>query len=353
MKYIFVVVVTLFLCIANSLFAETVQISAQKDNTLYFSQSGSLSNGSGSYIFVGDTAARNGSSERRAVIAFDIASIIPDGATITGVQLSLNMSKTISGMQSIALHRLLSDWGEGSSNAGGEEGGGATAAAGDATWIHRFSQSTLWDNAGGDFSAAVSASLSVGSTGIYTWGTTATMVSDVQMWLNMPSTNFGWILTGPDTSASAKRFNSREHPTVSSRPVLTVDYDLPVTVKNLIYPHVASNGTWETEIAVINTNDTQVAGKMVAYGNNGQKTGEEISIPWKEGEEDKLPSAMSFQIRIVSDMPYLNLVPMTSWGIRNFLSKGNIVPPYPQWTPSTQEIFSSVMSLPPISGGRV
>ena len=67
----------------------SVQITASKDNTLYESPSGN-SNGSGTHFFVGKT---NGGSIRRGLVAFDLSEIA-QGATISSVTLTLNMSKT-------------------------------------------------------------------------------------------------------------------------------------------------------------------------------------------------------------------------------------------------------------------
>ena len=54
------------------------------------------------------------------------------------------------------------------------------------------------------------------------------MVADAQAWLDTPATNFGWILIGNEAQLkTAKRFNSRENPNSSNRPVLTLDYFPP------------------------------------------------------------------------------------------------------------------------------
>jgi len=173
--------------------AATVTLTTVKDNTLYESATGSLSNGAGSYFFAGKT--RNGLI-RRGVIAFDVAGNIPAGSTVTGVVLTLNVSKTKNNTaETVELRRLLASWGEGTSNALNEEGEGAPATPGDATWIHRFYNTTLWASAGGDFAGAASAAASVAGTGSYVWSS-APMVSDVQAWLNNPAGNFGWIVLG-------------------------------------------------------------------------------------------------------------------------------------------------------------
>ena len=199
-----------------------ITIGPSKDNTLYQSDTGSLSNGAGPSFFVGTTA---GSLIRRGVIAFDIAGSVPAGATINTVALRLNMSMTLAAAQPVELHRLLADWGEGTSVAPGGGGGGAPATTNDATWIHRFFNTVTWTNPGGDFSPSVSARTTVGAPGSYVWGSTPEMVADVQGWLNNPGSNFGWLLLGNEaTSQTAKRFDSKENPTPSSRPTLTIDY---------------------------------------------------------------------------------------------------------------------------------
>ena len=140
------------------------------------------------------------------------------------------MSKTISGAQTMSLQRVLTDWGEGTSNAGNGNqpeaggGGGALAATDDATWIHTFFDTSVWTSPGGDFSGTISASQEVAGFGSYTWGPTADMRADVQSWLDQPESNFGWILIGDEASrVTAKRFDSRES-SVSVRPLLTVDF---------------------------------------------------------------------------------------------------------------------------------
>jgi len=38
---------------------------------------------------------------------------------------------------------------------------------------------------------------------------------------------------------------------------------------DLYFPHVASDGTWETEVGIINTGDAAINGVLRAYGNDG------------------------------------------------------------------------------------
>lgn len=195
-----------------------------KDNTLYEDPSGGLSNGAGTSIFAGVMAF---GEIRRAVLAFDVASNIPPGARILEAKLTLHLTRTISGPKTTSLLPLLADWGEGTSDALGEEGAGAPAASGDATWLHTFYPGSFWLTPGGDYAALASASTSVGFfLGPYTWSSQQ-MVSDVQAWLDAPATNFGWIVIGDElTAVTTKRFGSREGPR-ALRPALAITYELP------------------------------------------------------------------------------------------------------------------------------
>jgi len=201
--------------------ADSININPSKDNTLYEYEAanGDRSNALGLHFFTGETFM---GKLRRGVLAFDIAGNVPAGSTITGVTLTLNMSKAFdTTARTTELRRLLADWGEGTSQASGEEGTGAPATPNDATWRHRFFDTIFWTTPGGDFSATVSASQSVGALGVYTWSSSQ-MIADVQSWLDNPTTNFGWLVRGDEPgSATAKRFDTRESATP---PVLTIQY---------------------------------------------------------------------------------------------------------------------------------
>ena len=112
--------------------------------------------------------------------------------------------------------------------AAGQEGMGALAAPGDATWLNTFSPDQLWTSPGGDFSGTITSSAAVSDIGFYTFDSMydPQLVSDVQQWLDAPSTNFGWgLMLGDESiSASAKRFDTRENSVPTFQPVLTVTY---------------------------------------------------------------------------------------------------------------------------------
>ena len=216
----------LFTIVCSPLLADTVTLEPARDNTLYEDVDGALSNGIGEFCFVGRTAT---GVLRRAVVAFDVASELPPEAIITGVELTLEMSMSFNDDgQTIDLHRLLADWGEGTSNATVMGGGqGAESTPGDATWIHTFFDTGFWASAGGDFEAAASGTQTVGPLGTYTWSSTPQMVADVQAWLDVPANNFGWLLLGNETAnATSKRFNTRENTNLATVPQLSVTFDV-------------------------------------------------------------------------------------------------------------------------------
>jgi hypothetical protein len=226
---------------AGSIHAATISILPSKDNTI-FENVPNNSGGGAAGVFSG---TNNIPSRRRGLIAFDIASSVPAGSTITGVELSMYLANAPNtNNQTIGLHRLSLNWGENpsdtSSPAVSGAGNGVPAAANDATWNENFFGTSAWPAAGatGSFSVTASASAVVGGPidNQYKWLSTAALVSDVQGWLNNPATNFGWaIVNANETSGQTmKAFYSR-HATLNSggtgsaidpawRPTLTITF---------------------------------------------------------------------------------------------------------------------------------
>lgn len=215
-----------------------VVLTPTKDNTLYEDTNGAVSNGAGPSVFVGKI--RTGLL-RRGLLAFDLTNKIPATATITSVTLRLRVDRTVAGAHTVALHKVMTDWGEGISNAGGTGGNGATATPNDATWIHTFFNSKQWQKAGGDFVTTASASTNVGAGDTFTWGSTPELIADVQSWRNNPASNFGWILIGNEaTTQTAKSFHSKES-SAANQPQLTIVYESPATLNQRVYlPQIQS-----------------------------------------------------------------------------------------------------------------
>lgn len=211
----------------------TVSLGAAKDTTIYSDATGN-SNALGDYIFAGNAALLGTPNTfqgiRRALIEFDVAGTVPSGATILSASLTLNNSFTptnSTGNRTFSLRPVSTEWGEATSDAGTGGGGGVGAATGDATWTAAVLGTTNWSSSGGDF-GGVSSSRSVNAAGSYTW---TGLASDVQTFLDTSSNNHGWILLGPNegtTTRTAKRFDSKDHPTPANRPSLSVTYQPPL-----------------------------------------------------------------------------------------------------------------------------
>jgi glucose/arabinose dehydrogenase len=239
-------------------FGETVQLQPVKDNTLYENVPDS-SNGAGKYLFMGQTGEDKGipASFRRALLEFDLSSI-PAKAVIESVQVAFTINKVPSigaTPDSATLHRLLQDWGEGASNAPGQEGQGIAAQPGDATWNDAFFDTDSWAEAGGDFEAAASASTPFGVSDpeTITFASTPGLVADVQGWARNPDTNFGWILRGDEiTLQNARRMASREN-LVDPVPVLTIDFSVPSVVDHLGVTQLTDSLT--KPVAIANSGD--------------------------------------------------------------------------------------------------
>src|SRR5262245_25045128 len=166
-------------------------------------------------VTAGTTENAQGS---RALLRFDVSSSVPAGASITAVNLFVTVVKAPLGGgrdSNFALHRLLRDWGE-----GGKSGSstGSPASAGEATWVSRFHPATLWAVPGGqegtDYVASPSAAVFVSGLDLYEFVSSATLIADVQSWVDDPGSNFGWMLKSEDevSDGTARRFASREDP---------------------------------------------------------------------------------------------------------------------------------------------
>jgi hypothetical protein len=153
--------------------------------------------------------------------------------TVTRVTLTMRDVMGLNGDPTVNVHRMLQDWGEGTSFFQG--GQGTPATNGDATWLHTFfnsaspQSSPTWNTPGGDYDPTVSADSIVfddlGGGQLFSWSGDG-MVADAQGWLENPASNFGWILFGDESRGqSAKRFNSGESAMLPNvPPMLTIEY---------------------------------------------------------------------------------------------------------------------------------
>ncbi len=204
-----------------------------------------------------------------------------------------------SGNAGVNIHKVLNDWGEGTS-ANNPQGMGSPATTNDATWSHRFFSATLWNTPGGDFSATVSGGVAIPQTGVVTISTSG-LKDDVQAWSTNAATNFGWALVGntEGAAANARRFASRNNTDATARPALSVTYTavLPVSLTSFTGSIQANKAllTWKTASETNNSHfnieqstngrDFKLAGKVNGAGNaTVEKTYSFLSAALVEGK---------------------------------------------------------------------
>ena len=197
--------------------------------------------GAASWISAGTT--QNGNSNR-ALIKFDVAAALPAGATITdtGLRVWVTRDPRDGNTDSIfSLRRMLRPWGEGTNpDPSSSPGFGLPALPGDATWKHAFHDTNAWTIPGGldgtDYSATLSCITSIAgvNTDPYLFEAGGA-IADVQLWLDHPEQNFGWMLKSEDELSrfTARRFGSRELEDAFASPQLTITYVPPVVITNV------------------------------------------------------------------------------------------------------------------------
>lgn len=152
----------------------------------------------------------------RSLISFDLSSI-PDNAVITSASLTLRTRHNRTGTQvTISLHRITESW---------------VNAEGDVSWTKRDA-STNWSTPGGSYIATASSALTgtftiAGADNIFTG-----LEDDVQLWLDNPSQNFGWMLINSGEESGLyptyKNFYGGYRPgePASYPPTLTIEYEV-------------------------------------------------------------------------------------------------------------------------------
>ena len=298
----------LVLCsIATSAFAVDVQIPASRDNTMW-EGNGNRSSGSGPNLWAGKNSLQ---TFRRCAVFFHLAPFIPSEATITSAVLRLSVDKTPNQPEFVhAVHRLTRDWGEGSSDSssgGAFAGGGGTQANNnDMTRTHNFWPASTWAIDGGDFVGVASASTLVGGpvlgdlTPSFYWSSSQTVV-DVQEWLDVPSTNFGWIVVGDEGPViSVKRFISRESNITNRRPTLLVGFVTltSTTSTSTLTSSTSTTSTTSTTSIVSSTTSTSASTSTTTQITTTTSTSSPFvnMIPYAEPFENLPPYANGFSI---------------------------------------------------------
>jgi len=200
------------------------------------------SNNFGGMAFFNSGTTQN-LTRNRGLFKFEVAGNLPAGSRIKSANLVLTVTKLPADgytFSDFGLHRLLRDWGEGNKvtppsipNAGN----GAPATTNEANWFYRFAFTTnIWSSPGAAATNDYVPDVSSGQTiyGLndspYTFPSTPLTVADVQLWLDKPQTNFGWILVcaGEESGFTARRFGSRQD--TNNAPQLNIEYVPPPSI---------------------------------------------------------------------------------------------------------------------------
>jgi hypothetical protein len=203
---------TLLFSLATGLFFSTLAAQALTTNLVPVADTAMRSTASDSN-FGGSTSlpvgvSNLGSPVNRTLFQFDL-SALPANAIINDATLGLTVTVHPFGAN-FDLHRLLSSWSES-----------------EATWNNRLT-SIPWAAGGAltgiDFSSMISATASLGS-GVSAFNS-PDLTADVQLWVDNPGSNFGWILMASgEPAGSGEQVASREDSV--NTPTLTIDYTLP------------------------------------------------------------------------------------------------------------------------------
>ena len=160
---------------------------------------------------------------RRALIEIDLTSI-PPGWIIEDATLRMTVSTSGGNFGDIdySLHRITGSWGEGNVVGPSEGGFGGPAQVGDATWQEGRLGISAWNAAGGDFVSSPSSTEPAGLAGSDVEWSGAGLIADVQLWVNVPLANHGWLVLSSleGQQQRIKKFHSSE--ATQFRPVLTV-----------------------------------------------------------------------------------------------------------------------------------
>jgi hypothetical protein len=216
--------------VSQNLCADVVTLHPVADTSLI--QVAPDANLGGTGYFNAGTAG-NG-NRNRGLMQFSLLEDIPAGSIINNVYLTLDIIRQPSvdvATGTFVLRRMLTSWGEGDKLPADESspGLGAPATTGEANWLFRFVDGAAWSAPGGlagvDFVTAPSSTAYVYGIGdLVEFESTPELTADVQLWLDHPDANNGWMLM-PESEVirkTARSFLSSEDP--SGGPQLVIDF---------------------------------------------------------------------------------------------------------------------------------
>jgi len=212
--------------------AETLQFRPSADTSLVETAADN-SLGGWEFFNVGTTGT---GTRNRGLLFFDLEQAIPQGSTVLSATLQIEVvfiPQTAQVQSSImGLHRMLTDWGEGTQAPANflAPGFGAPAISGEATWnTPFFGGPETWGAPGGlggvDYNVTPSATTVVEDADLYMFDALPRVVGDVQSWVTHPDANYGWMLKTlfEEDRYTARRIGDREDPFAAA--LLTVTFE--------------------------------------------------------------------------------------------------------------------------------
>ena len=215
--------------------ADTVTLTSTNDTGLI---ENAPTNNMGGQLFV-NSGSNSSGKRNRGLFRFDPGSQIPPGSQIvsaTFVVLVVGEPSEPPAPSTFHIYRVLRPWGEGDKGSPGGPGQGSAATVGEATWNSRMALTTnTWGVPGGaaGIDYVTNSSSSQYIYGVinpqYSFPSSSNTVADVQLWLDSPELNYGWIMISDSENVAytARRFCSRESGV--DAPQLIVDFIPPPT----------------------------------------------------------------------------------------------------------------------------
>jgi glucose/arabinose dehydrogenase len=269
---------------------------------------------------------------RRGLLRFDLTRI-PPGSMVSLVTLRLNVTKVPGyGARAVDsnfdLFRLTSGW-----NEGAQIGSiGNLAKPGEVTWNSRMQSYQPWSQPGakGDVASTASASTATSTnTGPMFWAGPG-LVQDVQLWVNQPALNMGWLLISDKetTPRTVRGFAARESGSNAGK--LQITYTPPPGPNPSTITSIVLSNKFPSSLLSI-TNVPVITNGLVTLSWAGDTNGKfdllfssdlGTNVAWGLAQPN-IPADPS-GLTVVSDPPYLSS------------------PAYP----SNQALFYRVASLP-------
>ena len=190
----------------------------------YLSQQNPTTNyNSDTFIAVDGDDPGGSTNDLAALMRWDISSL-PAGAVATSASITVRVTNQSSGTYN--LYEALKSWNE------------VTA-----TW-NTTDGSTSWQSSGAqgalDRNSTLLGGISAGSTGNNTTTLNSDGIALINQWISTPASNYGFVLAN-STATDGLDFRSSAHSTASTRPVLSITYELGAGAGDTVAPSAPAN----------------------------------------------------------------------------------------------------------------